>query len=211
MSPAWTEAVSATCWPDRRAEWESVLNHFARQAAVPDPEAFVAKGGWRGRIGGKGLDNHSRYGVVAGDCLTDDLAVTYELARPGAVDELTQILRPFGDVATVRDDGAIAHLEVRGPHGSFRVRASVHRRHIRATFIDRATRRLSGTLRAQLRKLQACVGCGACASYCPAGAITEVGERYRVTDSCDHCLRCIRKLKAGCLAAHSLNAKAVAG
>ncbi|MGQ9730507.1 MAG: 4Fe-4S dicluster domain-containing protein [Candidatus Zipacnadales bacterium] len=65
-----------------------------------------------------------------------------------------------------------------------------------------------GTLRAQFRKAQACVGCSGCVAACPNGAITEVGSRYHIAENrCTHCLACVREIKAGCWAADSVHGR----
>jgi len=107
--------------------------------------------------------------------------------------------------------GQFAQFEVTGPHGDFVVEAFPHWGRLQVTFGSLGTRRrIEGTIRAQLRKLQACVGCGGCAALCPHGAIVQVGEHYRIDEArCTHCLRCVRDVKAGCWAAHSLNASGI--
>jgi MinD superfamily P-loop ATPase len=40
----------------------------------------------------------------------------------------------------------------------------------------------------------ACVGCGACAGNCPAGAIVDDGGKFKITDACMDCGSCA----AGC-------------
>jgi phosphoadenosine phosphosulfate reductase len=214
-SSPWSYAVSRVMFPEYFAGWEDLLVEVARSAGVSDPAAYVSSGAWKSRrgggIGSKGLPNAKLYEVRSRPCTLSDCATFYETAIEYDAAVLFELLKPFGSVKRNPLGPDLTEFGVSGRHGTFTVLAAPRGRYLRVIFDTPSTqRKLEGTIRLQVRKLQACVGCGGCASRCPAGAIVSVGNEYRIAeDRCHCCLACVRGLKAGCIAAHSLNAKAV--
>lgn len=210
----WSDTVGVAAFADYFGPWLCLLAEVATEAGVEQAERYAAEGVWKNRRGGAigalGLPAAHRYDIVTTPCQVDDAATTYELSEEFDLLRLAELLKPFGQVSAESVQG-IGDLQVVGPHGSFAVRAIPHWQRLRVTFDSGATRRrLEGTIRLQLRKLQACVGCGACAAICPRGAIVRVGARYAILDErCSRCLQCVRGLRAGCRAADSLHAARV--
>jgi phosphoadenosine phosphosulfate reductase len=211
----WSDMIGVDQFGDYYQPWIDLLEEVAGDAGVLCPEDYVASGAWRNRRGGGigrlGLARSTTYHIVSRPCEGDACGVTYELTSTFSLTVLRELLKVFGAVAGEQHADEVGHFEVKGPHGSFTVEALPRWKQVRVVFQTRSVRaRLEGTLRAHLRKLQACVGCGGCAAVCPHGAIVEVGGTYRVVEGrCSHCLACIREVKAGCWAAHSLNVRQV--
>ncbi|MGD9495031.1 MAG: phosphoadenosine phosphosulfate reductase family protein, partial [Armatimonadota bacterium] len=167
----WSDMVASAAFVNYFAPWLSLLAELAAQAGVDRADLYAAEGVWKnrrgGRIGSLGLPEAGRYDIVTTPCHSDDASTTYELFGEFDLRNLAELLKPFGHVSLETADH-IGQLQVAGPHGAFAVRAIPHWRRVRVTFeSDSMRRRLEGTVRLQLRKLQACVGCGACAAICP--------------------------------------------
>lgn len=209
----WSDTVGVAAFADYFGPWLCLLAEVATEAGVEQAERYAAEGVWKNRRGGAigalGLPAAHRYDIVTTPCQVDDAATTYELSGTIHLSMLAELLKPFGRVSSESGDTRIGVFHVVGPHGAFSVKAIPHWQRVRVTFESPSCRRrLEGAIRLQLRKLQACVGCGACAAICPRGAIVRVGGGYSIMDGkCTHCLQCVRGLKAGCRAAHSLNVR----
>jgi len=211
----WSDHLISSIYPAKIAAWRDVLVEVFSGSGVGDAESYVDSGQWRGRSTGKVgeayLDGTQAYEIDTLPCHDDPCVVTYELAGEFDLRTLGELLKPFGSVNRQIALGASGDFEVTGRWGVFAVHAVPHWGKVRVTFADPAARRrLVGTIRLQLRKLQSCVGCGACAALCSHGAIVRVGSRYSISDAaCDHCLKCVRGLRAGCQAAESLRTRQV--
>lgn len=207
----WGDMIGLEAFSDHYRPWLSLLTEIAAAAGLERPEEYASSGAWKSRRGGNigtvGLARASTYDIVTTPCQNDECSTSYELIEQFDFAVLGELLKPFGAVSRSVHADEMAYFEVVGPHGAFAVKAIPLWKRIRVTFEGPgARRRLEGTLRLQLRKLQACVGCGACAAVCPSGAITRVGPAYHIAEAkCSHCLQCARGLKAGCRAAQSLN------
>lgn len=207
----WTELLLANTFPIYWRNWLGFLKEFFKEAGVTDSTAYVSSGAWRGRAGGAvgatRLPRSETYDIATIPCVSDECAVAYEFTQEFDVHVLAELLKPFGRVSGDFRCVEAADFDVLGPFGAFSLRAIPLWKRVRVAFADlRTRRRLEGALRLQFRKLQACVGCGACAALCPANAIVGVGVSYQiVVDRCTNCLACVRGIEKGCRAAASVN------
>lgn len=214
-SGAWSRMLGVAAFSDYFRPWHELIAEVAMAAGLEDPDGYALSGAWRSRVGGdvgtSGLPNITGYDIETSPCEHDGLAVTYALAGEYSLSMLGELLKVFGRVSYQGDGRVLALYDVVGPHGSFSAKAMPRWRKLRVQFATaQARRKLEGTIRLQLRKLQTCVSCGACAALCPHSAVTRVGADYRIAeDRCTHCLACARGLRAGCRAAQSLNWKKV--
>lgn len=202
-----SELLKRHHYPEEAARWECLIGrYYARSrahSAVADPMVR-----WKARAGGmRATDDLASMTVTPCDGQPD--TVNVQLRRQSSV-ELAHLLRPFGDVITVYDDGLVAQLLVISPSRELLIEArhSRPRQHIRLTMhAEKSRRLLEQRLLRQMRKLSACVGCGACQMACRNGALHVSGDSYTIdAASCTHCLKCVTKLGGGCVAAHATNA-----
>ncbi len=212
MSSPWSDMIGMVAWPGHYATWRATLVQFAEEVGLQDPDEFADGGRWRARIGGRIGERDlpqaaASYDIRMEDCKREDLAVNYHLSKAFRSSAARELLKAFGKVRTLLEIGDRITMEVSGPHGSFFAEVAGELRHVRVKFDSaRAYRAIKGTLRAHLRKLQACVRCGACSATCPYGALRHTGEAITINEAlCAHCLACVREVGHGCIAAHSLS------
>lgn len=209
LNSAWSEFLIRTYYPGLYGEWQSALLQHAAHWHLGDSGTYVATGGWKGRVGGRSDARASRYSLDRRPCLDTELACNYVL-KGGWREHFTELLKPLGVLRVLSDDHQTARLLLlrsgtQSPAlliSVSRPRATVHVQYLSSD----AQRTLQALVEAQIRKVQLCVGCGACASLCPNGAIRLEGNVHRIDSRlCTHCLACIRRIRYGCLAADSLH------
>lgn len=52
----WSEVLSSIYMPEQYNRFHNMLVEFAKKIGKPDPEVYVAEGGWKARQGGNGLE-----------------------------------------------------------------------------------------------------------------------------------------------------------
>lgn len=216
LSSVLTENIIRVVWPPHYAEWRDVLRAFAEELGLGDAEEYIRAREWRHRVGGRIRGRElagaeAAYDIRSERCEDDNLVVNYQTTQRVRKEPLAQLLKVFGRVIVEGSQGQFTLLSVEGRWGSLYLQVFADANLIRVRFASaRQLNDLQGTLRAHLRKLQACVGCGACAALCPRAAIIRVGPDFTIAEGrCTGCLRCVRNLKAGCVAADALHASKV--
>lgn len=207
----WSEFLAKVHMYDQYVHWHNLLLNFAKQIGKPDPEEYVASGGWKARQGGNGLAAAQTSVVSFEACATDENAFNYDLQKP-ITDELYELFKPFGyvnkelgnkrlgEVFVMGKDGSV-RLILQGRQGSTRLKVIIKDMHIgKAKNISGA----EGKIQCQLTKYQMCLGCKACESVCKFDAISVKDDGsgkvfYAIDDDkCKRCTECVGHFNAGC-------------
>lgn len=200
MSSSWWDGIVNDVYPEEMHELLSKVEHYA-EATKPEGEVkrFIEQGGWKARMGGRGLQN-------GGNRVVEKIA-------DGAISfSFTQKTQAWLDVCSIL--GPIVY------HGEDDVYTQIidnreYQFHISdgsgttvTYWPETSDRFVRSHLRGVANKTAYCFGCKACEVQCPVNAfsITENGRIFIREDRCIHCSNCIDFTNGkGCLAAKSLS------
>ena len=200
MSSAWWDGIVNDCYPDEMRELLSNVENYAR-ATKPDSEVkkFIEQGGWKARMGGRGLQNGGNR--VVEKIADDKISFSFVSKRQDWL-QVCSILGPIvyrdNDIYTQLIDKQEFQFQISGEAKTV------------VTYwpYSKMDRFVLSHLRGIANKTAYCFGCKACEVQCPVNAftITENGKIYIREDKCIHCCNCIEFTNGkGCLAAKSLS------
>ena len=207
----WSEYLSKVHMYDQYIHWHDILVAFAKQIGKPDPEDYVAEGGWKARQGGNGLEAAQKSIVTFEPCATDENAFNYVLQRP-ITDEFYELFKPFGyinkelgnkrlgEVYVLNKNGKVV-LILQGRMGSTKLKVIIKDSKI-AGSKNLVTAEMK--IQCQLTKYQMCLGCKACEAVCKHDAISVKDDgqgniSYTIdNDKCVRCTECVGHFNAGC-------------
>lgn len=208
---AWSEFLSSVFMPEQSKAWKAQLIRFAKQVGKPDPEEYVAQGGWKARQGGNGLEVSKKFAIGFTPCATEENAFNYELSRPISP-ALYELFKPFGTLdfemgnprlgeVYVLDKNKQPLLRLQGRVGKTLLKVSI----LKLPFAGcPRIREAELKIKCQLAKYQICLGCMACTSVCKFNAIkitpTDTDVFNYVVDEkrCVHCGQCVNHFDGGC-------------
>lgn len=199
MSSDWWDGIANDCY---QAEMLPLLKKVEAYAARTKPEKEVKKyiqgGGWKARMGGRGLPN----GGNRVDESISGNSISFAIAAPKQ--EWHEVAKILG--AHVDDSGATRVQMIDGTLYTYSVS---HRDGFSVTYGPHASmnRFTISHLRAIAYKVAYCIGCKACTVQCPTGAfVIDANNQIRIREAqCVHCSNCLTFTEKGCLAAKSLS------
>lgn len=205
FNSSWSQKMTALHYPALIKKWNVFLSEQAVQMKHPSPENFIDQG-WRARAGGRGLD-HYKSVVESFPCALSDSAVMYQLLS-GDIKLVSQFLRPLGPQFIVNSDEYSMSFLIHN-YTTNEMLASVEIGYldqaIRINYLIKKNRRLfQQRVEKQLKKLQSCIACGACAAKCKLNALQSDGVFCVDDNKCISCLACV---KHRCPAMDSLTKK----
>lgn len=200
MSSAWWDGITNNLYPD---EIKPLLTKVEKYAQVTKPEAeiksFIEQGGWKARMGGRGLPNGGNRITEVID--NDRISFSFSDKAQNWLD-VCKILGPVVSRTENKFTQIIAEQEfnfsLTGDNGD----AVVYWPY------SKMDRFIVSHLRGVANKVAYCFGCKACEVQCPVNAftITDKGTIFIREDKCVHCYNCIEYTNGkGCLAAKSLS------
>ena len=188
-------------------KWRDFLVRFAKKIGKPDPEVYVDSGKWKARQGGNGLPSAGDVKIRFTNCTSENHAKIYRLVRPFD-DELVGMFVPFGILApelgkkllreTIILD-AKTHVPILSvqPFKQDGYDYAVKVRTMNVASHDDLQRMVGY----QIKKFNVCRKCLKCESICRQGAISIIGDYYRIDPTkCVHCKMCMtaKYLDGGC-------------
>ncbi|UWG97331.1 phosphoadenosine phosphosulfate reductase family protein [Dehalobacter sp. DCM] len=202
------QLLSRIYMPEQTKKWREFLIDFAVKIGKPDAEVYVDSGKWKARQGGNGIAAAEDVKIKFTNCATEDNAKVYKLNRL-VDDSFLSLLTPFGKVAKelgrkLINETIVLDIKTNVPILSvqpFSQDGYDYAVKIKTMNVAKHDdlQRMVGY---QVRKFNACRKCLKCESLCRFGAISIIGDEYRINESkCKHCKMCVtaKYLEGGCL------------
>ena len=200
--------LSRVYMSDKAIKWREFLIDFAVKIGKPDAEVYVDSGKWKARQGGNGVVAAEDVKIKVTNCTTEDNAKVYRLNRP-IDDAFIELFTPFGKIAKelgrkLINETIIVDIKTNVPILSIQPFTqdgydyAVKIKTMNVVKHDDLQRMVGY----QIRKYNACRKCLKCESLCKFGAISILGDEYRINDSkCKRCKMCVtaKYLEGGCL------------
>lgn len=197
MSSGWWDGIANDYYKDELNDLFIKVEEYAKNTkAEKEQKRYVEEGGWKGRMGGRGLPNGGNRvtEVIDGDKITFRFS-----ARTQNWLEVSKILGNIVDKSGDTYTQIIKHQSFKFVQNSDIVTYMPY---------SKMDRYVISHLRGVANKVAYCVGCKACVVQCPVGAfdITDEGNILIRENTCIHCGNCIDFTGTkGCLAAKSLH------
>lgn len=200
MSSFWWDGIVNALYP---LELKPLLHRVELYSENTKPEKervrFLEQGGWKARIGGRGLPNG---GNRLNEFIVEEKLVFQFSQNKQQWLDVAPILGPIVDVSGNRGIQLIQRREF-----SFTIDKSDGLAVTYAPY-KQMDRFILSRLRGVANKVAYCIGCRACVVQCPTGAFTilDSGRIFIREDRCVHCGNCIVFTGGkGCLVAKSLS------
>ena len=200
MSSAWWDGIVNDSYPD---EMHALLSKVEKYAEATKPESevvkFIEQGGWKARMGGRGLPNGGNR--VVEKIVGDRISFSFIEHSQNWLD-VCNILGPI----VYKDEKTYTQI-IGKQEFQFEI---IEGDTLTVSYWpeSKMDRFVKSHLRGVANKTAYCFGCKACEVQCPVNAfsITEDGHIYIREEKCVHCYNCIEFTNGkGCLAAKSLS------
>lgn len=202
--------------PEQHERWRNFLIDFAKRIGKPDPEVYVDTGKWKARQGGNGIAAASDVKIKFTNCTAEENAKIYRLNRP-VDDNFISLFVPFGRIAPelgrkLINETIVVDLRTNVPIISiqpFQQDGYEYSVKIKTMNVQKHDD-LQRMIAYQIKKFNACRQCLKCESLCKFGAITIIGNEYRIhSEKCRRCKMCVtaKYLDGGCLMERYLRTK----
>lgn len=216
----WSEVLSSIYMPEQYNRFHNMLVEFAKKIGKPDPEVYVAEGGWKARQGGNGLEYAKTSVLTFGPCALKENTINFQLQKP--INEgLYELFKPFGYLNRELGNKRLGEIYVTDKNGKplLKLQGHIGSRTLKVSMLDKTDGHcnsfstLDKKIKCQITKYQMCMGCLACESVCAKDAISIAADRegmksYKIHDTkCVRCGECIGHFDGGCYMCHVMRTK----
>jgi len=200
LSSAWWDGIVNDLYPEEMRPLLSKVENYA-ESTKPKEEVdrFVEQGGWKARIGGRGLDNGGNRII---EKISDDRITFSFISKTQKWIDVAPIL---GAIVS-SENGEYTQI-INNQEFHFKVSDAAENT-VSYWPYSKMDRFVLSHLRGIANKVGYCFGCKACEVQCPVNAfiITDNKTIFIREDRCVHCYNCIEYTNGkGCLAAKSLS------
>lgn len=200
MSSSWWDSITNSLYPE---EIKPLLSKVEKYAKITKPntelKGFIEQGGWKARMGGRGLPNGGNRTV---EIIKEDKISFGFITK---TQKWTDVCTILGPIVSFKNN--IYSQIISGQEFCFKIDSN-NSNTVTYYPYSKMDRFIVSHLRGVANKVAYCFGCKACEVQCPVNAftITDKGTIFIREDKCIHCSNCIEYTKGkGCLAAKSLS------
>lgn len=199
MSSSWWDGIANDLYKD---EMRPLLAKVEKYAELTKPESerkkFIEQGGWKARMGGRGLPNG---GNRVSETIKND-TITFLFSKH--TQDWSNVMGILGPTVERTDNTGIQIIS----NQEFKFEISKDGSQVSYSPFKQMDRFVLSHLRGVANKAAYCFGCKACSVQCPKDAFVIDDDRniFIREDKCIHCYNCIEFTGGkGCLAAKSLS------
>lgn len=200
LSSSWWDSITNDLYPN---EIRPLLSKVEKYAKATKPKAeikgFIEQGGWKARMGGRGLPNGGNRVV---EVINED-KISFSFANKSQ--DWLDVCTVLGPIVT-RNKNKFSQI-ISGQEFNFIV-SDEDTNTVTYWSFSKMDRFIISHLRGIANKVAYCFGCRACEVQCPVNAFTITADNkiFIREDRCVHCYNCIEYTNGkGCLAAKSLS------
>ena len=198
-SSKWKDAISNQCFGKEIQGLLKKVETFTSNALIAKGQRknYIENGGWRARMGGRGLPN----GGNRVNELIENNSIKFMIME--YKQNWVNVARLLGPI--VERDGEIGEQVINGKTFNFYINL-INGLTISYSPFDKMDRAIISGLRGVANKVAYCVGCKTCVIECPTGAfLIDENRKIKIkSDKCTHCMNCIRSIEKSCWAARAL-------
>ncbi len=200
LSSDWWDGIANTYYKEEMQPLLQRVENYARKTK-PEKEVikYIEDGGWKARMGGRGLDN-------GGNRVTEQIQnneLTLTISRP--TQSWLNVAPLLGPIT--EQNPTVGIQKISGINYEYRIVEQEDSVRISYKPFSKMDRFVISHLRGVAYKCAFCRGCKACMVQCPTGAFTIQSDgSILIRESlCCHCANCLTFSEKSCLLAKSLS------
>lgn len=199
MQSGWSESIIGLNYKDEASVLRSMVERYVANTKPADEcKKYIERGGWKARLGGKGLPNGGNR--IKEIVENNSLILTIVKPRQDWV-EVAKILGVFVEQA---DKGLLHKIGLQ----NYECRIQKNEETLTVSYypFSQMDRFVISRIRGVANKVGYCVGCKACMVQCPTGAFTiQPDGKIAIRESlCIHCYNCIEFNEKSCIVAENM-------
>jgi phosphoadenosine phosphosulfate reductase len=198
MSSEWYEGIANIKYSNEMTVLREKVEHYAYNAKQAEARKYVENGGWKARVGGKGLENG---GNRIKEMIENNSLVIRIVKPTQSWFAVACILGVFVEHATN------LHIQRIGERNyECRIRNEGETLTVSYFPFSEMDRFVISHIRGIANKVAYCIGCKACMVQCPTGAfIVQADGKISIRENlCVHCYNCIGFSDRSCLVADNM-------
>ncbi|MCD7827862.1 MAG: phosphoadenosine phosphosulfate reductase family protein [Clostridiales bacterium] len=198
MQSGWSESIIGSNYEESSVLRSKVEKYVANTKPAGECKNYIERGGWKSRLGGKGLDN----GGNRTKEIVENNALVITITKP--TQDWIEAARLLGVFVEKTKNGFIQ--KIGSQNYECRIRKTDETLTVSYYPFSQMDRFVISRIRGVANKVGYCIGCKACTVQCPTGAFTiQRDGKIVIRESlCVHCYNCIEFTDRSCIVADNM-------
>lgn len=199
MQSGWSESIIGSHYKNEAIALRLMIeNYVANTKPADECKKYIERGGWKARLGGKGLPN----GGNRIKEFVENNSLMLTISKPAQ--DWTEVARLLGVFVEQTDKEIIQKIGSQ----NYECRIQQNEETLTVSYypFSQMDRFVISRIRGVANKVAYCIGCKACTVQCPTGAFTiQPDGKIAIRESlCIHCYNCIVFNEKSCIVAENM-------